>query len=108
MDATRIDVTSERSRYTVAIGAGLLSTLPAWLDEQGLGRSLVVVSCPPVWRLHGKRLAGLKPSPDLALIPDGERAKRLPTVARIYDVMVEHRLDRSAGLIAFGLSLIHI
>jgi 3-dehydroquinate synthase len=101
MNATRIDVTSERRRYTVLIGAGLISNLPALLDEQQLGGSLVVVSCPPVWRLHGKRLKGLT-GDELALIPDGERAKRLPTVSRIYDVMVKRRLDRAASLIAFG------
>src|SRR5439155_328316 len=72
------------------------------LEELGLGRSLVVVSCPPVWRLHGKRLQGLKHLHEPAIIPDGERAKRLPAVTRIYDVMVKRRLDRSASLIAFG------
>lgn len=102
MDATRIAVTSERSRYTVLIGAGLISKLPALLEEHGLGRSLLLVSCPPVWRHHGQRLQGLKHQHEPAIIPDGERAKRLPTVARIYDVMVTRRLDRSAVLIAFG------
>jgi 3-dehydroquinate synthase len=102
MDATRIDVISERSRYIVLIGEGVLAKLPSLLNEIGSGRSFVVVSCPPVWRLHGKRLPQLKPHREPALIPDGERAKRLPTVARLYDVMVKRRMDRSAGLIAFG------
>src|SRR5438045_1463289 len=56
MDATRIDVASERRQYTVQIGAGLISTLPALLQAQGLGRSVIVVSCGPVWRLHGQQL----------------------------------------------------
>ena len=56
------------------------------------------------------RLAPAWPAPARAhvgdtsprLIPDGERAKRLPTVARLYDAMVKRRLDRSATLVAFG------
>jgi 3-dehydroquinate synthase len=37
-----------------------------------------------------------------ALIPDGERAKSLATVARIYEALVKRRADRSAILVAFG------
>ena len=37
-----------------------------------------------------------------ALIPDGERAKTLQTVARLYDACVRQRLDRSAAIVAFG------
>jgi len=61
-----------------------------------------VVSCPPVWRLHGKRLQAFTGRRPPALIPDGERAKNLPTVARIYDALVKRRLDRSAAVLAFG------
>ena len=102
MNTVRIDVGSERGRYTVLIGAGLLGTLPALTEQYGLGREVFVVSCPPVWRLHGKRMQALHPKQGPSLIPDGERAKRLPTVARLYDAMVKRRLDRSATLVAFG------
>ncbi len=36
------------------------------------------------------------------LIPDGERAKTLATVARLYDAFVRRGLDRSGVVIAFG------
>ena len=36
------------------------------------------------------------------LIPDGERAKTLATVEKIYDAMIRRRLDRTATLVAFG------
>ena len=102
MNVTRIDVPNERGLYTVLIGAGLISTLPARLDEHRLGRSSVVVSCPPVWRMHGSKLRDVPAAQEPVIIPDGERAKRLATVTRIYDAMVDRRLDRSSTLIAFG------
>ena len=36
------------------------------------------------------------------LIADGERAKTLATVEKIYEAMIRRRLDRSATLVAFG------
>ena len=35
-------------------------------------------------------------------MPDGERYKQLPTVARIYDALVRANADRASTLITFG------
>lgn len=103
MHSIRIDVTSERAVYPVVIGAGLSRTLPALLDAQGINRQRMVVSCAPVWRLHGRRLRPLLAKRDKpALIPDGERAKTLATVAGLYEQCVRRGLDRSAAVIAVG------
>jgi 3-dehydroquinate synthase len=101
-DARRLDVPSERGSYPVVIGHGAVEALPARLAERGLTGAVVAVSCPPVWRLHGARLRGvLKRAPPI-LIPDGERAKALGTIARIYDALTARRLDRSAVVVALG------
>lgn len=103
MTAIRIDVTSERTTYPVIIGAGLARTLPALLDAQGITAQRLVVSCAPVWRLHGRRLRGLVSRRDKpALIPDGERAKTLATVSGLYDHCLRRGLDRSATIVAVG------
>jgi 3-dehydroquinate synthase len=102
MNPVRIDVTSERSTYPVLIGPALTSSLAQLLAEHKLAGETLVVSCPPVWRLHGRRLADLAGKDGPVLIPDGERAKTLPTVTRIYEALVKRRFDRSATLIAFG------
>ena len=84
MAPIRLSDRSERSTYPVVIGAGLLGQLTALLAERGLDRQRLVVSSTPIWRCQGQRLATLiggKQRP--ALIPDGERAKTLATVARI-------------------------
>lgn len=102
MDPIRIEVTSERAVYPVLIGANLTAMLPDLLRAHGLTGERVVVSCPPVWRFHGDRLQPVAGPEGPALIPDGERAKTLPTVTRIYEALVRRRLDRSATLVAFG------
>jgi 3-dehydroquinate synthase len=102
MDPIRIEVKSERATYPVLIGAGLLTRLPALLGAHQLDGQAVVVSCPPVWRFHGKRLQQVNGKEHPALIPDGERAKVLPTVTRLYEAFVKRRVDRSAVVVAFG------
>jgi 3-dehydroquinate synthase len=103
MTPIRIDVTAERTSYTVAIGPGLIRTLPALLAERGVTRQRLVVSCAPVWRLHGRRLKSILSKGDKpALIGDGERAKTLATVAGLYDHCLRRELDRSAAVIAVG------
>ena len=102
MAAIRLDITHASGTYPVLIGAGLTRNLGAVFAEQQLMSSTVVITCPPVWRLHGDRvrdvLGGLTP----LVMPDGEKAKHLATVARLYDGMVERHLDRSGLVVGFG------
>jgi 3-dehydroquinate synthase len=102
MDAIRIEVTSERGTYLVIIGAGLASQLPALLKERSLDAQTLIVTCPPVWRVHRRRLRNVLGKHTPVVLPDGERAKTLTTVGKIYDAMLKRRLDRSALILAFG------
>ena len=102
MDPIRIEVTSERGTYLVIIGAGVVSQLPALLKDRSLDAPTLVVTCPPVWRLHGRRLRAVLGKHTPVVLPDGERAKTLATVGKIYDAMLKRRLDRSALILAFG------
>jgi 3-dehydroquinate synthase len=103
MDPIRLNVTSERTTYPVIIGSGALRMLPALFRERGIDKQRVVVSSSPIWRLQGRRLAAVTgPKARPALIADGERAKTLATVGRIYDACVQRSLDRSAAVVAFG------
>ena len=88
LDRDRIRRLHHRATYAIVIDPALAS---AWqlLDEVGVPRARFVVSSPTVWRLHGATLitrdcAGRTP----ILVPDGERAKTLQTVGRIYDALV--------------------
>jgi 3-dehydroquinate synthase len=55
-----------------------------------------------VWRLHGPSITRAWPDADPVLVPDGERAKSVATVGRIYDALVTAHADRAAGIVAVG------
>jgi 3-dehydroquinate synthase len=96
-------VDSSLQRYPITVGEGLLSRLPALLEEAGLGgRTPFVISNPLVWKLFsGDVTAGLRAVNPL-LMPDGERHKHLQTVGRLYDGLLRGGADRSALVIALG------
>jgi 3-dehydroquinate synthase len=90
--------------YPIAIGHGLLSSVPQLLAPFK-GRRFAVVSNHRVWSLHGARLE--KPLRRLGamtrvLIPDGERYKTRETLATVHDAFVEAGLQRDAVVVAFG------
>lgn len=102
MTVTRLDITHAHGAYPVLIGAGLTRHLGRVFAEQQLLAETVVISCAPVWRLHGERLTEILGPHKPLLMADGEKAKHLPTVARLYEGMAKRRLDRSAVVVAFG------
>lgn len=99
---TRLEIAHAAGRYAVLVGSGQLTHLPARLSEERLIADVIVVTCPPVWRLHGERLRAICGGHEPLVIPDGERAKTLATVARLFDGFVKRRADRSTVVIAVG------
>src|SRR5437773_1855383 len=103
MEPVRLDVATPSRSYPVTIADGALDRLAPLLDDRRLPSRRFVVSSPPLWRFHGaqfQRAANIAAEP--ILIPDGERFKQLPTVARIYDALVRFNADRDSTLITFG------
>jgi 3-dehydroquinate synthase len=99
---TRIDVATPSRPYTVTIESGAIERLAPLLDELQTPARRFVVSSPLVWRLHGTQIARAIKASEPILVPDGERSKQLPTVARIYDALVRANADRGTTLITFG------
>lgn len=102
MAVIRLDITHASGSYPVLIGAALTRHLGALLAEQQLVADTVVITCPPVWRLHGDRLSSVLGGHAPLLMADGEKAKQLSTVSRLYERMVDRRIDRTALVIGFG------
>src|SRR5436190_10869046 len=103
MDPIRIDVPTPSRSYTVTIADGALDRLAPLLDELRVPPRRFVVSSTPVWRFHGPRLErAITIAGEPILVPDGERFKQLPTVARIYDALVRFNADRASTVITFG------
>jgi 3-dehydroquinate synthase len=99
-----ISVDLGEKAYPIAIGHGLLASLPQLLSPLR-GRRFAVVSNHRVWSLHGARLE--RPLRSLGrvsrvLIPDGERHKTRETLALVHDAFLSDGLQRDAVVVAFG------
>jgi len=92
----------ERS-YPILIGPKLLGDA-AVLDEVVHARDVLVVTNDTVAPLYLERvvraLAGRRVAHEV--LPDGERYKTLDTLARVFDALVERRLNRDACIAALG------
>ncbi len=102
MQQVRIDVTAGARPYPVIVGEGLASGLGPLLHEARLGSRRFFVSSPTVWRHHGRTIVRGVPHAEPILVPDGEKFKTLPTVARIYDTLIRAEADRAAVIVAVG------
>ncbi len=98
----RFDVTHAAGSYPVLVGAGLFARLGTVLSEHQLLSESVVITCPPVWRAHGATLTDVLGGHPPLVMPDGERAKVLTSVARLYDGLVTRKADRSTVVLAVG------
>ena len=90
--------------YTIAIGHGLLASLPDLLSSFA-GRRFAIVSNRRVFALHGARLekALRRLGPvERVLIPDGERYKTMGTLVEVLDGLLAAGLDRQGVVVAFG------
>jgi 3-dehydroquinate synthase len=101
MERLGIDL-GERS-YPILIGPGLLSDATV-VGASVAARDVLVVTNTTVGPLYlarlqrsleGKRVASVA-------LPDGEQYKTLETLARVFDALVERRLNRDACVVALG------
>ena len=102
MDPVLVEVCAGSRRYPIYIQHGLTARLGELVRNARVGSRTFIVSSPLVWKLHGRDLGRALPSSEPILIPDGERYKELPTVARIYDALVHARADRGSAIVAIG------
>jgi 3-dehydroquinate synthase len=101
MEPLRLRVSTPSRHYDVALGHGILDQLGPLLDRAALPARRFIVSSPPIWKLHGARLAQ-SGFDEPILVPDGERYKTLHTVSRIYDALARAQADRASTVITFG------
>src|SRR5262245_18707344 len=94
-----IPVRLTNGSYNILVGVGVFENIVAHLDEVGLRGPFLLVSQPRILKAVGRPLKNLFP---VALIPDGERAKSLTTVARLLDHMARLKLTRQSTIIAVG------
>lgn len=98
----QIDVSTPSHAYPVHVGAGLVDRLRTLVDAAGATGRIFVISSPPIWKLHGPAVSAALDGAEAILMPDGEQAKTLHTVARLYDALIKAGGDRSATVLGVG------
>jgi|OpeIllAssembly_1097287.scaffolds.fasta_scaffold18042_2 3-dehydroquinate synthase len=101
MERLHIDL-GERG-YPILIGPGLLHD-PALVGGSVAARDVLVVTNTTVAPLYLARLERALQGKRLASValPDGEQHKTLATLNRVFDALVEHRMNRDACVVALG------
>jgi 3-dehydroquinate synthase len=101
MERLRIEL-GPRS-YPILIGHGLLDDA-ALLDGAIAARDVLVVTNVTVAPLYLARLEGTLAGKRVAsvVLPDGEQHKTLETLGRVFDALVERRMNRDACVAALG------
>jgi 3-dehydroquinate synthase len=101
-----IQVALAENTYEISIASGNLDLLGAKCRALQLGNKVMVVSNPTVFALYGQRAIAALQQADFEVayceLPDGERYKTLESIAHIYDLALEHGLERSSTLVALG------
>ena len=96
----------QTTRYDIVIESGALATLGGRMRELKLGRKVLVVSNPQIFKHYGEtaltslRNAGFEA--ESLLLPGGERYKNLAHVQKVFDRAYELGLERSSTLVALG------
>ncbi|MBD2439942.1 3-dehydroquinate synthase [Nostoc sp. FACHB-110] len=101
-----INVNLPQQSYEIAIAPASLDQLGQKMADLQLGKKVLVVSNPTIFKHYGERaIASLQSAGfDVAsyCLPAGERYKTLNSIQKIYDVALENRLERSATMVALG------
>jgi 3-dehydroquinate synthase len=102
----KIRVELGKRSYNIIIDSNCLGGLGGVLERFAFGRRIAIISNPTVFGLYGSvvsgslRTAGFEPVE--IIIPDGEEYKNMESVGKIYEVLLQTRLDRKSALIALG------
>ena len=103
MDTIRVDLGARG--YEVAVGIGVLDELGARIADLGEFRRAAVVTAPAVGRRYGATVRGaLADHVEVheIVVPDGEEAKTLDTLAEVFHGFAAAPLNRDDLVIAVG------
>jgi 3-dehydroquinate synthase len=111
MTLTEIPVPLPQTPYKILIEPQGIDGLGTYLSEpkrlrKALGKKILVVSNPQVWKHYGERVMASLKSADFAveslILPAGERYKTTKSIQKIYDQALTQCLERSSTMVALG------
>jgi len=92
--------------YPVFVGYGLLDKLGEKIKETGLSGAVTIISDETVFPIYGRRVESILQNAGFAVntfaVPPGEETKNINSAIKIYDFLVEQRVERDDMLIALG------
>lgn len=100
-----LELTHPGGVTTIRVGNGVLGKAVADAGDLFVGRSIYAVSSPAVLELHGSALAPLAEAAaafTLLDVPDGEEAKQIPVVERLWERLASGGGKRDSVVVAFG------
>jgi len=101
-----IRVNLPQESYDIAIASQGLDQLGQLIANLNLGKKVLLVSNPAIFRQYGERaIASLQSAGfevNRCTIPAGERYKTLTSIQKLYDAALENRLERSSTMVALG------
>ncbi len=101
-----IRVELPQQSYNIALAAGSLERLGAECAGVHLGKKVMVVSNPAIFRHYGEQAISALNSAGFEVFSctllAGEQYKTLGSVQKIYNAALENRLERSSTLVALG------
>jgi 3-dehydroquinate synthase len=101
-----INVNLPQESYEIAIAPNGLDKLGEYMTNLQLGKKVLVVSNPMIFKHYGERaIASLQSAGfEVAthILQPGERYKTLNSVQKIYDTALENRIERSSTMVALG------
>jgi 3-dehydroquinate synthase len=104
MGIVRVEL-GDRS-YDIHVGTDLLDQAGVLVSSVCKGKSAAIITNPKIGRLYADRLAKSLQSAGIQstviAIPAGERYKTLRTVAKIYEKLLDSRLDRGSIVVGLG------
>jgi 3-dehydroquinate synthase len=99
-----ITVELPQQSYEVAIAPQGIAHLGTWMQPLNLGKKVLLVSNPIVFRRYGETLLNALAPYDVTqcILPAGERYKTLNSIQKIYDAALAQRLERSSTIVTLG------
>ncbi|GAH27443.1 unnamed protein product, partial [marine sediment metagenome] len=92
--------------YPVFVGYGLLEKLGEKIKEIGLSGVVSIISDETVFSIYGHKVEKVLQDAGFAVnslvVPPGEETKNINSAIKIYDFLVEQRVERDDMLIALG------
>lgn len=100
------EVRGERGSYPIFVGWDCLNNLGSVMKQAGLSHRAMLISDETVLARYGERVASMLKSEGFEVcalaVPPGEPAKSIENAVKVYDFLVEHRVERDDAVVALG------